>query len=93
MSLVVEERKVVKGSFPLNELERMLARLSRLLPHPAFTFTAMGSVARYLFSSLVVSSASFLAAQTIDTELPKVTHKVFFDVKDGEKDLGRSTYT
>jgi peptidyl-prolyl cis-trans isomerase B (cyclophilin B) len=48
---------------------------------------------RFSLAFIVVSVAAFFCAQSVEAAKgPKVTHKVFFDIKHGEKDLGRSTF-
>ena len=41
---------------------------------------------------VVVSIVAFFCAQSVEgVKGPKITHKIFLDIKQGEKDLGRST--
>ncbi|KAF5370745.1 hypothetical protein D9758_001940 [Tetrapyrgos nigripes] len=41
---------------------------------------------------LVISLASFFCAQNVEAAKgPKITHKVYFDIKQGDKDMGRIT--
>lgn len=43
---------------------------------------------------IVVSLTALLCAQSAEAAKgPRVTHKVFFDIKHGEESMGRSTYT
>ena len=43
---------------------------------------------------LVVTLATFFIAQPVDAAKgPKITSKVYFDIKHGDKDLGRSTWS
>ena len=49
---------------------------------------------RLLAGLFVVTVAAFFCAQPVDAAKgPKVTHKVYFDLKHGDKDLGRSKWT
>ncbi|KAJ7497506.1 peptidylprolyl isomerase B [Mycena latifolia] len=48
--------------------------------------------ARLTFAFVLVSVAAFFCAQPVDAAKgPKITHKVFFDIKHGDKDMGRIT--
>lgn len=49
--------------------------------------------ARLTLAFIVVSIAAFFCAQSVEAgKGPKITHKVYFDIKQGEKDLGRSAF-
>ena len=43
---------------------------------------------------VVVSLAAVFCAQSVEAARgPKITHKVYFDIKHGDKDMGRSAFT
>ncbi|KAH7913481.1 cyclophilin-like domain-containing protein [Hygrophoropsis aurantiaca] len=45
---------------------------------------------RISLAFVIVSIAAFFCAQSVDAAKgPKITHKVFFDIKHGDKDMGR----
>ncbi|KAF8894018.1 peptidylprolyl isomerase B [Infundibulicybe gibba] len=46
---------------------------------------------RLSLALIVVSVAAFFCAQSVEAKGPKITHKVYFDIKHGDKDLGRIT--
>ncbi|KAJ7188018.1 peptidylprolyl isomerase B [Mycena filopes] len=47
---------------------------------------------RLSFALLLLSTASFFCTQPVEAAKgPKITHKVYFDVKHGDKDMGRIT--
>ena len=46
---------------------------------------------RLTLGFLLVTLAVFFCAQSVEAKSPRVTHKVYFDIKHGDKDLGRST--
>ena len=49
--------------------------------------------AKLFFSLLVVSFAALFAVQSAEAVRgPKITHMVYFDIKHGDEDLGRSKY-
>jgi hypothetical protein len=49
---------------------------------------------RLSLAFVVVSIAAFFCAQSVEAvKGPKVTHRVYFDIKHGDKDLGRSAFT
>ena len=49
---------------------------------------------RLLAGLFVVTVAAFFCAQPVDAAKgPKITNVVYFDIKHGEKDMGRSTYS
>jgi len=42
---------------------------------------------------VVVSLAAVFCAQSVEAARgPKITHKVYFDIKHGDKDMGRSAF-
>ena len=48
---------------------------------------------RLTLGFLLVSLAAFFCAQSVEAAKgPRITHKVYFDIKHGDKDLGRSVY-
>ena len=48
---------------------------------------------RLTFAFLLVTVAAFFCAQNVEAAKgPRVTHKVYFDIKHGDENLGRSTY-
>ena len=47
---------------------------------------------RLTFGFLLVTIAAFFCAQSVEAKGPRITHKVYFDIKHGDKDLGRSAY-
>jgi peptidyl-prolyl cis-trans isomerase B (cyclophilin B) len=50
--------------------------------------------ARLSLAFLVVSVTAFFCAQSAEAAKgPKITHKVYFDIKHGDKNLGRSAFT
>lgn len=45
---------------------------------------------RLTFGFLLVTIAAFFCAQSVEAaKTPRISHKVYFDIKHGEKDLGR----
>ncbi|KAF9469942.1 cyclophilin-like domain-containing protein [Collybia nuda] len=47
---------------------------------------------RFSLAFVVVSIAAFFCAQSVEAAKgPRITHKVYFDIKHGDKDLGRIT--
>ena len=49
--------------------------------------------AKLFFSFLVVSLAALFTVQSVEAAKgPKITHKVYFDVKHGDEELGRSQF-
>lgn len=45
---------------------------------------------RISLAFIIVSIAAFFCAQSVDAAKgPKITHKVYFDIKHGDKELGR----
>ena len=49
---------------------------------------------RFLAGFIAITIAAFFCAQSVEAAAkgPKITHKVYFDIKHGDKDLGRSAY-
>ena len=47
---------------------------------------------RLTLGFLLVTLAAFFCAQSVEAKGPRITHKVYFDIKHGDKDLGRSAY-
>lgn len=48
---------------------------------------------RLTFAFIVVSIAAFFCAQSAEAAKgPRITHKVYFDIKQGDENLGRSVY-
>jgi hypothetical protein len=48
---------------------------------------------RISLAFIVISLAAFFCAQSVDAAKgPKITHKVYFDLKHGDKELGRGEY-
>jgi len=48
---------------------------------------------RLSIAFIVVSLTALFCAQSVEAAKgPKVTHKVFFDIKHGDESMGRSTY-
>ena len=46
---------------------------------------------RVAFGFLLVTLAAFFCAQSVEAAKgPRITHKVYFDMKHGDKDMGRS---
>ena len=49
---------------------------------------------RLTLGFLLVTLAAFFCAQSVEAAKgPRITHKVYFDIQHGDKNLGRSTYT
>jgi peptidyl-prolyl cis-trans isomerase B (cyclophilin B) len=49
---------------------------------------------RLSFAFVVVSLVAFFCAQSVEaTKGPKITNKIFFDIKHGDEKLGRSMYS
>ena len=47
---------------------------------------------KLFLSFLVITLAALFSAQTADAAKgPKITHKVYFDIKHGDEDMGRGT--
>jgi hypothetical protein len=50
-------------------------------------------IGRLSLAFVVVSVAAFFCAQSVDAAKgPRITNKVFFDIKHGDESLGRSAY-
>ena len=51
------------------------------------------SLRRSLLAIFLVTVAAFFCAQSVEAAAkgPKITNKVYFDIKHGDKELGRST--
>lgn len=72
------------------------------LKQPGFAFHACISSSflsatmiflRASLALLVVSVAALFCAQSVEAAKgPKITHKVYFDIKQGDENLGRSTW-
>ena len=45
---------------------------------------------RLTFGFLLLTIAAFFCAQSVEAAGPRITKKVYFDIKHGDKDLGRS---
>ena len=57
-----------------------------LFPPPTMIFS------RLTLGFLLVTLAAFFCAQSVEAAKgPRITHKVYFDIQHGDKNLGRST--
>ena len=46
---------------------------------------------RLTFGFLLLTIAAFFCAQSVDAAGPRITKKVYFDIKQGDENLGRGT--
>ena len=73
----------------------MVSRRQRKAPRLQFPPTSFPPsttmFGRITFAFLVLTFAAFFCAQSVEAERgPKITNIVYFDIKHGDKDLGRS---
>lgn len=62
------------------------------LQHTSSTKTTM-IFGKLGLAFLLVTVAAFFCAQSVEaTKGPRITHKVYFDIKHGDKEMGRSTF-
>ena len=62
----------------------------------AHTFSSSSTMifSRLTLGFLLVTIAAFFCAQSVEAAKgPRISHKVYFDIKHGDKDLGRGTYS
>ena len=62
----------------------------------AHTFSSSSTMifSRLTLGFLLVTIAAFFCAQSVEAAKgPRISHKVYFDIKHGDKDLGRGAYS
>lgn len=82
--------EIGSGNCPMPDLATSVLGCGNLQSFP--TSSATMFLRRSLIAVLIITVAAFFSAQSVDAAKgPKITNKVYFDVKHGDKDLGRSS--
>ena len=68
-----------------------LFQLSTTYYSPSYHTVELSMYAKLILSLVAITVAALFSAQSAEAVRgPKITHKVYFDIKHGDKDLGRS---
>ena len=85
--------EIVSGSCPISDFATSACGSVRdTLTHLLPSFSTTMFLRRSLIVILLATVAAFFCAQSVEAAKgPKITNKIYFDIKHGDKELGRST--